>query len=510
MNQYLWASPGRGGSGVVTRLHNDCLPTEMRVWHIDDSQSRVLIASRLTTSNFFQRGITLKVSGIATCPSRARKLIFAVALGLAAFALAPQSLRAQGLDRIERERALSMLNSIKDDLKKNYYDPSIRGMDVDVRFKTAEEKIKQATSLGQAHGVIAQVLLDLNDSHTSFAPPSRAVSVEYGWQMQAIGDQCFVAAVKPDSDAQAKGMKRGDLVLSIDGFKPTRKELWKVEYYYYALSPRPGMRLVLQSPGQQPRQLDVAAKVKQGKRLLNVSGSGTSSQDINDLIRESEDADRRMRHRFQKLGGVIVWKMPTFVFEPEQVDSIMNDQIKGNAGLILDLRGNQGGYVRTLELLVGNFFDHDLKIADRKGRKEKKPVMAKTRGKDIFLGKVVVLVDSKSASASELFARLMQIEKRGVVIGDVSAGAVMQSRFYPRELGVNTVVFYGASITDADVIMTDGNSLEHTGVTPDELLIPTPEDMAATRDPVMARAAELLGVKLDPVKAGALFPIEWK
>lgn len=437
-------------------------------------------------------------------------LVLVAGVSLLLASVGSEPLRGQGLDRIERERALSMLSNIKDDLKKNYYDPSIRGMDVDARFKNAEEKIKQANSLGQAFGIIAQVLLDLNDSHTSFAPPSRAVSVEYGWQMQAIGDQCFVAAVKPGSDAQAKGMKPGDLVLSIDGFKPTRKELWKVEYYYYALSPRPGMRLVLQSPGQQARQLDVAAKVKEGKRVLNLSGTGTSSQDINDLIRESEDADRLMRHRFQKLGGVVVWKMPTFAFEPEQVDSVMNDHVKGNGALILDLRGNQGGYVSTLERLAGHFFAHDLKIADRKGRKEKKPMIAKTRGKDIFSGKVVVLVDSKSASASELFARLMQIEKRGVVIGDVSAGAVMQSRFYERELGVNTVVFYGTSITDADVIMTDGKSLEHTGAIPDELLRPTPEDMAANRDPVLARAAELLGVKLDPGKAGAMFPIEWR
>lgn len=68
----------------------------------------------------------MKLSGIDACASRAGKLIFAVALGLAGVAVAPQSLRAQGLDRIERERALAMLSNIKDDLKKNYYDPSIR------------------------------------------------------------------------------------------------------------------------------------------------------------------------------------------------------------------------------------------------------------------------------------------------------------------------------------------------------------------------------------------------
>ena len=39
-----------------------------------------------------------------------------------------------------------MLNVVKSDLKSNYYDPTFRGMDLETRFKTAEEKIKAATS----------------------------------------------------------------------------------------------------------------------------------------------------------------------------------------------------------------------------------------------------------------------------------------------------------------------------------------------------------------------------
>jgi C-terminal processing protease CtpA/Prc len=58
--------------------------------------------------------------------------------------------------------------------------------------------------------------------------------------------------------------------------------------------------------------------------------------------------------------------------------------------------------------------------------------------------------------------------------------------------------------------MPDGTSLEHTGVAPDELLLPMGEDMAAKRDVVLARAFELVGVEMKPEKAAALFPIIWE
>ncbi len=344
--------------------------------------------------------------------------VFAWSLGLMLLFGALKAGHSQSLDRIERERAQDMLSIIKSDIKKNYYEPTLKGFDLDGRFKAAEEKLKQASSIGQAFGIIAQAVLDLDDSHTEFYPPPRPMKVEYGWRMKMIGDKCYVTAVKPGSDAERKGLKVGDLVLSVEHFRPTRKEFWKMEYYYYQLSPRAGFHVEVQSPDAQPRELDLAAEVRPGKRVLDIS-------DFGQLIREGEEEDRLTRHRFFEVGGVIVWKLPGFDFEPEQADSIMADRIKGHSALVLDLRNNGGGYVKTLEQLAGNFFDHDVKIADLKGRKEMKPMVAKTRGKEFFNGQVVVLVDSKSASASEIFARLMQLEKRGVVVGDRSMGAVM-------------------------------------------------------------------------------------
>lgn len=70
-------------------------------------------------------------------------------------------------------------------------------------------------------------------------------------------------------------------------------------------------------------------------------------------------------------------------------------------------------------------------------------------------------------------------------------------------------MYYGFSITIADVIMSDGKTLEKVGVTPDELVLPTPADLAAGRDPVLVHAAQLAGLKLDPIEAGKMFPFKW-
>ena len=40
--------------------------------------------------------------------------------------------------------------------------------------------------------------------------------------------------MKPKSDAEAKGLKAGDEILAVDGLRPTRDNIWKMYYRYYA------------------------------------------------------------------------------------------------------------------------------------------------------------------------------------------------------------------------------------------------------------------------------------
>ena len=109
-----------------------------------------------------------------------------------------------------------------------------------------------------------------------------------------------------------------------------------------------------------------------------------------------------------------------------------------------------------------------------------------------------------------MFARIVQMEKRGTVVGNRSSGMVMESKLYTHAIETqNGLIHYAVSITDANIVMSDGLSLEGVGVVPDERIIPTASDLAAGRDPALARAAELAGIKLTPEEAGKLFPMRW-
>jgi C-terminal processing protease CtpA/Prc len=429
-----------------------------------------------------------------------RLLIFVTVLGCI------HPVLAQTISSQDRDRGIIMLKAARDDIRKNYYDPTFRGIDLDARTKLAEEKIKQAQSNGEMFGIIAQMLLEFNDSHTIFLPPPRSARIEYGWQVQTFGDDCYVIAVKPKSDAEAKGLKPGDKVLKIDGIAPNRSNVWVYHYLYNALSPRPVVNVEVQSPGEQPRQLELKAKIQPGKKIFDL----TETIDANAYLRDLEDEARMNEHRAVEVNkDIVVWRMPQFDLTTDAVDERV-DKIKKYKTLILDLRRNGGGAVETLQRLVGNLFDRDVTIGILKLRKESKPMLAKTRGDSGYKGQVFVLVDSESYSASEVLARVVQLEKRGTVLGDRTYGKVMRSRLYPHQIGLDTVIFYGVSVTDADLIMGDGKSLEGMGVAPDEMLLPTAEELRAQKDPVLARAVAIAGGTMDPVDAGKLFPFKWK
>ncbi len=408
-------------------------------------------------------------------------------------------------DNLQIDRGRGILRDARDSVKKYYYDPTYHGLDLEVLYQQYDERIKTASSFNECLRMVAAFLGSLKDSHTYLIPPDRPFRFDYGFRMQLFGDNAFITRIRPGTDAESK-IRPGDQVLTYETNSVNRNDFIDLLYMFNGLSPRSKTQLDLRDPDGAIRRVSVDTSVRQLKTERNITGR--SGNDYYQLLRESENEDHMLRQQQQVMGDVVIWKMPTFVLSDAEVDRLFG-VVRKHKTLILDLRGDPGGTVMTLDRMLGNVFDHDVEIADRIGRKDLKPEIAKTVGGHAFAGQVIVIVDSASASAAELFARVIQLEHRGLVLGDRTSGSVMEAEIYPFAYGLDTEIYYAFSVTEADLIMKDGKSLEHLGVTPNEIVLPTPKDLAAGRDPILARAAEVAGVKLDPGAAGKLFPFEW-
>ncbi len=424
--------------------------------------------------------------------------------------LGPSSIIA-GISRTDRERALGILDGISKGIRGLYYDPKMRGLDWNAVLANARAKIGQSNSMNEALTQIAIAVSALNDSHTVFRPPAHPYRLDFGIDYQLVWNRCFVMQVQPGSDAEAQGLKRGAEILTLNGLTPNRQNFFSLQYLTYTLDPKPEMNLKVRYRSGEQLNLNIKAKSTLSPDIVYRPGAGVRY----DVICSSEDTFHRMRPQIAHFGDVSIIRLPWFYYpaphsysRPGVSDQFFDipDKIRKDKAVIIDLRGNPGGSVDTLKDFVGMFFDHDVKLYDKVERKKTSPEVAKGQGHRSFSGKVVVLVDSESASAAEICARVMQLEKRATVIGDHTSGSVMEATFF---YFASSGVDYGVEVTIANLIMTDGKSLERVGVNPDEILLPKLADLESASDPVLAHAAQGLGVTLSPEDAGKLFPYEW-
>ena len=411
---------------------------------------------------------------------------------------------AQGMTGPERRKMEEMLKGVRTEIANHYYDASYAGLNLAAVYDSAAQRVRDAQTVDQALTAIAWFTFEFHDSHTFFIPPPRTVQAEYGWGMAMVGDSCFVFRVKPGSDAERQGIRPGDYIANVNGFVPTRDNLWQINYLFGLLRPQPSMRIVARAPSGEARTLDLASKVRERSKILDLTGAD-GGRDIGQLVREGEKEAEEFRGLTMEVGGdILVWKMPTFKLPIDELHDALK-RLRGRKALVLDLRGNGGGYEKIMLELVGRLNRDDVPVGRTRERDKLTALVAKGSGNDAFVGNLFVLVDSRSASASEIFARSAQLTGRGKVLGDRTAGAVMRARTRSLKLGMETMTFYGVQVTEADLVMSDDGRLEHVGVVPDELILPSGSDLATKRDPALARALTLAGAPTDPAKAGALY-----
>src|SRR5205823_2543044 len=136
------------------------------------------------------------------------------------------------------------------------------------------------------------------------------------------------------------------------------------------------------------------------------------------------------------------------------------------------------------------FTNQRYEMAHQVGPNKTEALRVKPRHPEITVP-IFVMIDSDSASASEMFARDMQIRGRATVVGDASGGRVNMAKIFWEKVGAYDMVGFGVEIAVSRVVMENGDELENHGVTPNEFCIPTIQDLNQGKDRCLDRALEL-------------------
>ena len=226
-----------------------------------------------------------------------------------------------------------------------------------------------------------------------------------GVTFQILRDTILVVSAIPGGPSEKVGIMAGDRIVTIDGEDAFGKKV-NNEYVTSHLRGKKGTKVLLGIKRGNDNEL-IDFEVDRDKIPLN---------SINTYFMVDK-----------KIGDI---KLDKFAQQSvEEFENALNDLKKqGMKSLIFDLRGNSGGYLQTAFGLGNEFLGSDKTVVFTEGLKSPKQVFATDKNGSFRDGRMVVLIDEGSASASEIVSGAIQDWDRGVLIGRRSFGKGLVQR----------------------------------------------------------------------------------
>ena len=157
-------------------------------------------------------------------------------------------------------------------------------------------------------------------------------------------------------------------------------------------------------------------------------------------------------------------------------------------GLIVDLRHNTGGQSTETHRVLNRLLGHDAYIGTHRRGWWFENLRTDKDG-PVYTGPLVVLIGPQSASAAEITAAAVLDNHRGLLVGRMTNGSVMESNYFPLPDGGT------AQIPVNDFVRGHDRRIDSVGVEPDIWILPTLDDVRAGRDPALARALKEINGK---------------
>jgi carboxyl-terminal processing protease len=436
-------------------------------------------AGNTTTDTYLQAPIAPQAPGpvaqpVPRAPSRTGPSVLALAIGVVAI-LAGSALFMSGVLVGQRIDAQPGTPTSRADAFQPFWDT----------YDAIEERYAGGDVNQQAiiRGAIRGMVEALEDPYSAYLTPEEyqsglqdlsgqfeGIGAEIGTRTASgatgdcatLGPDCFLIIVSPleGSPAQEAGLLAGDTVLRIDG------------------------------AGLDGLTVDAARDRVRGKKgstvVLTVQRGSDAPFDVSivrDVIVQREVIERDLAD-----GSVGYIHVTGFSDNAASQfhEALRADIDAGRRKIILDLRGNPGGYVTAARQIASEFIASGPLFWEEDADGTQTETNAADGGlatsDDVDL---VVLVDRGSASASEIVAGALQDRKRGTIVGETTFGKGTVQQWI--ELQDNGAL----KLTIAKWLTPDKRWIHRVGIVPD-VLVATPEEPDPEKDPALDKAVETI------------------
>lgn len=253
-----------------------------------------------------------------------------------------------------------------------------------------------------------EAMLKHLDPHSAYIPP---VDLQFinedlqgnfegvGIEFNLVQDTIVVISVIPGGPSEKAGVKQGDRIVKIDGVQVAAKKI-KNEDVFKKLRGKEGTEV----------KISVARRRIQGLTDISITRGKIPIHSVDAAFMLNPET-----------GYIKVSKFSGTTFD-EFSNAMAGLQKQNIRSLVLDLRGNPGGYLDQATDMADVFLKDGQLIVYTEGVHRKRHEYKATSKGTFEQGKLVVLIDEGSASASEILAGAIQDHDRGTILGQRSFG----------------------------------------------------------------------------------------
>ena len=277
-----------------------------------------------------------------------------------------------------------------------------------------------------------------------------------------LGPDCFLIVVTPieGSPSEKAGIKAGDAIVAVDG---AALDGLTVDGARNKIRGKKGTEVILSVIRDKASPVDITV--------------------IRDVIVSKEVITKDLA------GGTVGYIAVTGFSDNSSTkfhDALQVDLKAGKKKIILDLRGDPGGYVTAARSIVSEFVKDGPIFweEDAAGTQVQTDASGQGIATDPSV-QLVVLIDKGSASASEIVAGALQDRDRATIVGETSFGKGTVQQWIQLQNGS------ALKLTIAKWLTPDKHWIHHVGIIPD-VPVTTPADAGPTNDPVLDKAVEIL------------------